>query len=88
MENLRSKIYYYLAPDDYTSVTMTITFPAGTTEFTIPVLTALDEVADMGERFTATLTNPSEGLAVGTDDTATINIIDDTGKVYGGDRVS
>ena len=56
---------------------MTITFPAGTTEFIIPVLTALDGVAEMDEHFTVTLTNPSEGFAVG--DTATINIMDDTG---------
>jgi hypothetical protein len=39
--------------------------------------TTEDVIAEQPEDFTASLTNPSEGLALGTDDTATVTIDDD-----------
>lgn len=67
------------AGSDYTTVTMTITFPAGTTELAIPVNTTDDEIAELPEDFTALLSNPSQGLAVGAQDTATVTITDNDG---------
>ena len=73
--------YQPTAPGDYTTFTaMTFTFPAGQTSITIPVDTTEDGVSELLEQFTATLSNPSEGLTVGDDDVATIEIEDDDRK--------
>ena len=77
----RSLLIFLLSPTasgDYSAFTaMTITFPAGQTSVMIPVDTTEDEIAELLEQFTATLSNPSEGLIVGDDDVATIEIGDD-----------
>ena len=59
---------------------MTFTFPAGQTSIMIPVDTTEDGVSELLEQFTATLSNLSEGLTVGDDDEATIEIGDDDRK--------
>lgn len=61
---------------------MTVTFPAGTTELMIPINTTEDEIAEFPETFTALLSDPSEGLTVGAQDTATVNIVDDEGEKW------
>lgn len=59
---------------------MTVTFPTGTTELVIPVSTTEDEVAELSEDFTALLSDPSDGLSVGAQNVATVNIMDDEGE--------
>ena len=61
---------------------MTITFPAGQTSITFPVDTTEDEIAELLEQFTATLSNPSEGLIVGANEQALIEIVDDDDCEY------
>jgi hypothetical protein len=75
-------IHLQTAPEDYVEVpTMTITFPAGVIVVTIPVTTTNDDVAELPERFTGVLSNPTGGLILGDDDMATININDDDGEL-------
>ena len=65
---------------DYTTVTFRITFAAGDTRVSIPVDTIDNDVAELPEDFSALLSNPSEGLAIGAQDTATVTITDDESK--------
>ena len=58
----------------------TITFSAGDETAPIIVTTTEDNVDEVVERFTARLSDPSEGLTIGDADTATVDIIDDDGK--------
>lgn len=57
-----------------------ITFIAGETQASIPVDTTDDEIAELPEDFTALLSNPSEGLAVGANIAASITIRDNDCK--------
>lgn len=70
-------VFPLIAGSDYTTAATTITFPVGVTEITIPVNTTQDQIAELPEDFTALLSNPSEGLAIGAEDTATVTITDD-----------
>ena len=67
------------APGDYTSNVLTVTFPAGTTTQEVLVQTVEDSIHERAERFTAILSNPVGG-ELGTDTTATVNIVDNDGK--------
>ena len=53
-----------------------VTILAGETEATIVVATIDDNIAEQLENFSALLSGPSEGLSIGTQSTATINISD------------
>ena len=67
------------APGDFTAVSQTVTFPAGSTtqSLVIPILT--DTIVEPTETFTVTLSEVTEGnTAVGINDMATITIIDTT----------
>ena len=65
---------------DYVTVARTITFAAGQTQVPIPVATIGNDVAELPEDFSTFLFNPSEGLAIGAQDTATVTIRDDESK--------
>ena len=70
------------APGDYTTVTMTVTFPPGTTEQTVNVPTIDDSDAESPESFTAMLSNPSPSeVVVINQPLATINVADNEGKI-------
>ena len=75
--------YLILVASDYTPVTRTLTFPRGQTTSTISIVSTQDEVQEGPEQFTATLTNPTSGLQIGSSDTATVTIRDDDGKIVG-----
>ena len=68
---------FSLAPDDYTSVTSrTVTFPAVSTQQTVAVQTSTDSMVDNSETFTATLSDPTNGLQLGSAVTGTATILD------------
>lgn len=67
------------ASDDYTALTMTITFPAGTTRQVIPAVTRDDDIQEGDESFRLRLSNPTNGLTLGGRSTATVNIRDNDG---------
>jgi hypothetical protein len=59
---------------------MVVSFPAGMTEAFINVPTTEDATAELPERFTAILSNPSAGLQLGPDIIANVDITDDDGE--------
>ncbi len=61
---------------DYSTTTTVLTFPSGVTQVSQTVATTTDNFADSGEMFTAILSNPSNGLALGAATTATATILD------------
>ena len=64
---------------DYTPVTRTITFPAGTTTQSVPVKTLDDDISELTENFGAELSSPNgAGLpfSLGSQDTASADIRD------------
>ena len=63
------------AGDDYTSVTGTLTFPAGTTTLNLPVPVVDDDVAEDDETFTVTLSEPAGATLAS--ESATGSIADD-----------
>ena len=76
-------MHLFLSPidddGDYTPVTRTVTFPAGTTEQSVFVTTQDDDVTELTENFGAELSNPDgSGLPfnLGDQDTATADIMD------------
>ena len=70
------------AGTDYTATTDTLMFTAGETSMTITVPTVDDTEQESEERFTVTLSNPSEATL--NDDTGEGTIIDDDGGGGGG----
>ena len=64
---------------DYTLSAMSFSFTAGQTESLITVTVIQDVIAELEETFEAVLTNPSEGLLIGGDSTATATITDNNG---------
>lgn len=63
-----------VAPQDYTAVSGTLTFPFSATSATVSVLTVSDGQAEGSETFSMTLSSPSPGSTIGTGSaTATIN---------------
>lgn len=73
-------VYHTIAPDDYTSVSDTLTFLAGETRLVIPAPTVDDSISEPDEEFVAELSNPTEGATIGDNDTATVLILDNDGK--------
>jgi hypothetical protein len=71
----------HTADSDYTAIITTITFSAGTTAFSFPVDTSDDDSLEQLERFTALLSNPSQNIAIGSQDTAEINLMDNEGII-------
>ena len=70
----------YAAPGDYSSISRRILeFPAGVKSVMIPVDTAQDVIAEGDEGFEAILSNPTNGLELGSQDRAGITIRDDDG---------
>jgi hypothetical protein len=67
---------------DYIAVTMTLNFAAEQTRVSVPVDTIDDQTAELQEGFTALLSNPSEGLALGQQDTGTVIILEDEGEAF------
>lgn len=68
---------------DYSTVTMTITFPAGERQVTIPVNTVNDDIYEPLEVLGTSLSNPTNGLFFGIQDTATVTIVDNDGNISG-----
>ena len=70
------------APNDYASLTITLPIAAGGTSATINLGTVDDDISEISETFTATLSNPTNGLALG-DPVVTVVTIDDNdaGKI-------
>ena len=64
------------APDDYDNSPITVTFANGETTktFTIPIVD--DSIFENTENLNLTLSNPTSGATLGTQNTATLNIID------------
>ena len=73
-------MYYVTAPGDYETVNRTITFPAGETTIMINISTAEDQVAEGNEIFYALLENPMDGLLLGADSEARVEILDNDSK--------
>ena len=68
---------------DYTSTPVIATFAAGTANTTVNVPVTKDEILELSESFSLTFTVPfmlSTRVLVGDPNTATVNIIDSTGK--------
>ena len=61
-------------PGDYSAVTRTLTFSAGSTSSSVMLMAAEDNLSEPAETFSAVLRNPGSGLSLGTQDTATITI--------------
>ena len=61
-------------------MTGTIVFQRSEINGTITVMTTEDDIQEGTEQFTATLSNPTNGLEVGPDRTATVDIGDNDGK--------
>ena len=70
-----------VASQDYTVVTRTLSFGPGDTSVTVAVTTLTDPLAEDSENFTAVISNPSMGGAIGTADTATVTINDGTAVI-------
>ncbi|MGK7940264.1 MAG: Ig-like domain-containing protein [Crocosphaera sp.] len=71
-----------IASQDYTGGTYTVTFADGETSQTVDIPIINDDLPEGGfnqdpETFNLTLTNPTGGAILGTDNTAVVNIIDD-----------
>ena len=56
-----------------------MTFNPGEMSQTVTVTTETDQEAESSEEFTVVLSNPSDGVTVGTNDVATVTITDTTG---------
>ena len=70
----------YAAPGDYSSISRRILeFPAGVKSVMIPVDTAQDVIAEGDEGFETILSNPTNGLELGSQDRAGITIREDDG---------
>ena len=79
-----TKLILLPAGTDYSTVTRTVTFPAGETSTTVSVSTLDDSVAEGTETFQAFLSSPmpSASVELGDQDTATATILDNDGIVF------
>ena len=76
--------YFIAAPEDYTKVTTTVTFPAGSTVQTVNVSTIDDSDAESPESFVAMLSSPTPSDVVEiSQPTATVNVEDNEGMATG-----
>ena len=57
-----------------------IVFPAGEVESSTCIETITDEILEEEEMFGAVFSNPSDGLTIGTQNRATIEIVDSKGS--------
>ncbi|WP_242056395.1 S-layer family protein [Nostoc sp. FACHB-152] len=64
------------APDDYSNTPITVTFANGETSKTVSIPIVNDTVYEQTETINLTLSNPTNGAALGTQTTAAISIID------------
>ena len=71
-----------ITPDDYTSITRNIIISAGETSVTVLVDTIDDDIREVDEVFRASLSNPTNGLSLGTPITTEITIVDNDRKYY------
>lgn len=67
-------LFVAAAPNDYTSTSVVLTFPAGAQSATVFVPIADDGINERQESFTATLSSPSGGATLGPNSTATVTI--------------
>lgn len=67
--------------NDYDQVTQTVTFLAGTRSAIVFVSTINDGLSEETETFTASISNPSDGLTLGTQSTATVSIFNAFGEM-------
>ncbi|MGV2390916.1 MAG UNVERIFIED_CONTAM: hypothetical protein LVR29_30170 [Microcystis novacekii LVE1205-3] len=65
-----------IAPNDYTKTPITVTFANGETEKTVTILIVDDLQFEGNETLNLTLTNATGGATIGTQNKATLNIID------------
>ncbi len=61
-------------------MSQTLTFQPGQVSATFPVSGAVDQIDEVQEQFTMTLTNPSSNSMLGEDDEATVFINDANSK--------
>ena len=66
--------------DDYTTVSRTLTFQPGTTSVSFPVSASTDQIDEVQEDFSITLSNPTNDAVVGSDDSAMVFIDDGNSK--------
>ena len=70
--------------DDYTSGGYEVTFPAGSSTAQLTIDITDDNITELTESFTASLSVSQSvsdlGVSVGSDDTATVNIEDNDGE--------
>ena len=71
---------YHTVDVDYTLSATSFTFAAGQTESFITVTVIQDAFAEQVESIQAVLTNPSDGLSIGGDSTATVTVTDNDGR--------
>ena len=69
-----------VAPGDYTALSQTISFAVGMRSMTVTVATVEDSTSELTEQFLGRLSNPSEGVVLGGQSVATVDIRDDDGK--------
>lgn len=62
--------------DDFTLESTVINFPQGQTTASVSVAATDDVIAELVETFEVVLSNPSPGLAIGADNTASVTITD------------
>jgi hypothetical protein len=66
---------------DFSGVTQTLSFPAGTTNLTVPVAILDDSIHEDSETFSLTLSSPSDGVALGTVSTHEVTIFDNDPQI-------
>ena len=59
-----------------------MTFEAGTTGMQLSFVTLDGDINELGEYFQAELSNPTDGLSVGTNGISIVNIADNDGKQF------
>ena len=67
--------------DDYTTVSRTLTFQPGTTSVSFPVTASTDQIDEVQEEFSISLSNPTNDAMLGSDDRARV-FIDDGNSEY------
>lgn len=71
-----------LEPGDYSTVTQTLTFQPGQTSAQFPVQTKTDNLDELQEDFSLSLSSPTNGAVLGDDRVATVAINDIDCKLF------